>query len=86
VASVRAVAADLGVAKNTAHRAMASLGRAGLIEPIQARDAGGHFRPARYLLHVGELLALEPVATPTRARQRATTTVPPAQLTLLPSA
>src|SRR5438045_1872886 len=36
-ASVRAIAADLGIAKNTAHRAMTVLALAGLIEPAQER-------------------------------------------------
>ena len=45
-ASVRSIAADLGMAKNTAHRAGAALVRAGVIEPVPERDAAGRFRPA----------------------------------------
>jgi len=87
-ASVRAVAADLGVAKNTAHRALASLARAGLVEPVQARDTDGRFRPGSYVLHLGDLLAPAPSSPPTRTRHRAATATAtdPAQLTLLPSA
>lgn len=83
VASVRAVAADLDVAKNTAHRAMTTLARAGLIEPLQERDTDGRFRPGRYRLHLGDLLTAAPAPTPSRTRHRAATTVAPAQLSLL---
>lgn len=86
VASVRAVAADLGVAKNTAHRALASLARAGLVEPVQARDTDGRFRPGRYVLHLGDLLATASTSPTPRTRHRAATAPDPAQLTLLPSA
>jgi DNA-binding IclR family transcriptional regulator len=71
VASVRSLARDLGVAKNTAHRALAALVRTGVAEPVQDRDAAGRFRPGRYWLHVDELLAgdtADASATPTRSR------------------
>ena len=85
-ASVRAVASELGIAKNTAHRAITTLTRAGLVEPAQTRDTSGRFRPGRYRLHVDELLAVEAPPTLTRPRRRVTSTAAPAQLSLLPSA
>ena len=85
-ASVRAVAEELGVAKNTAHRALAALVRRGLVEAIQSRDGHGRFQPGRYRLHVGDLLS---GAATARSRSRSTATTPavdPAQLSLLPPA
>jgi DNA-binding IclR family transcriptional regulator len=82
-ASVRAIAADVGVAKNTAQRAIASLVRAGVAESVQDRDASGRFRPGRYRLHVGDLLTAEATPTPSRPRPRATRRVAPMQLSLL---
>jgi DNA-binding transcriptional MocR family regulator len=73
VVSVRSLAVDLGVAKNTAHRALAGLVRSGLAEPVQDRDAAGRFRPGRYRLHVDEPLAgdtADATATPTRSSPR----------------
>jgi hypothetical protein len=45
-ASVRSIAADLGVAKNTAQRAIARVVNAGLAEPVNERDAGADSVPA----------------------------------------
>lgn len=81
-ASVRAVAADLGIAKNTAHRALAALGRAGLVEPVQRRGDTGRFQTGRYLLHLPELTG--PASPPPAPRRRAR--VDDAQLSLLPGA
>ena len=82
-ASVRAVAAELGVAKNTAHRAIASLVCAGLVEPSQARNASGTFTRGRYRLLVDDIR--EPAVSPTdaRRRQRAALTADSSQLSLL---
>jgi hypothetical protein len=85
-ATVRAVAADLGVAKNTAHRAMTALASAGLIEPEQRRGRDGKFEPGRYRLHVVDLLGTTSTRPPSRASRRprrARTTAPHDQLTLL---
>jgi IclR helix-turn-helix domain len=82
-ASVRSVAADLGVAKNTAHRAIASLVSAGVAEAVHERDAGGRFRPGRYRLHVGDLLTTDPTPTPLCPPNRATRRATPTQLSLL---
>lgn len=82
-ASVRAIAADLGVAKNTAQRAIASLVRAGVAEPVQDRDASGRFRPGRYRLHIGGVLTTAATPTPSRPRHRATRRAAPTQLSLL---
>lgn len=86
VASVRAVADDLGVAKNTAHRAIAALVHAGLVESVQGRDADGRFRPGSYALRLGDVLSITSASRAPRTRQRPATTTAPAQLTLLPSA
>lgn len=59
-ASVRAVAAELGVAKNTAHRALAVLVAAGLASQEQRRRADGTFEAGAYRLDLGE--AITPVA------------------------
>lgn len=80
-ASVRSLAVDLGVAKNTAHRALVALVRAGIAEPVQDRSADGRFRSGGYQLHLGTL-SCQPVR---RLRTRAATATPdPAQLSLLP--
>ncbi|MGE3835139.1 MAG: helix-turn-helix domain-containing protein [Acidimicrobiia bacterium] len=81
-ASVRAVAADLGVAKNTAHRAIATLARSGLVEAVQRRGNAGRFEPGRYVLHLHELTA----PTPPPRGPRRPARVDDAQLTLLPGA
>ena len=82
-ASVRAVAAELGVAKNTAHRAIASLVRAGLVEPTQARNPSGTFSPGRYRLHVDDIREQALSATGARRRQRSAPTADSSQLNLL---
>jgi len=82
-ASVRSIAADLGIAKNTAHRALAALVRAGLVESIQERDDGGRFRPGRYRLHLAGLHAPSPTPERSRPRSRTTPAPDPAQLSLL---
>jgi DNA-binding IclR family transcriptional regulator len=85
-ASVRAVAADLGVAKNTAHRALVALVRAGIADAVQERAADGRFRPGGYRLHLDELLASTPTPPAPRTRHRAAAAARPAQLSLLPPA
>jgi DNA-binding IclR family transcriptional regulator len=84
-ASVRSIAADLGVAKNTAQRAVASLVRAGVAEAVQERDARGRFRPGRYRLNLTDLVAAPtPTHPPRRRRPRAARRAAPTQLSLLP--
>ena len=51
-ASVRTVAAELGVAVNTAQRAIARLRRAGIVEHAQRRSVDGHFAAASYRLEI----------------------------------
>jgi DNA-binding IclR family transcriptional regulator len=70
------------VAKNTAHRAIATLVRAGLIEAEQRRARDGRFQAGRYLLRVRELTAA-PAPTP-RAPRRPAPPVVDNQLSLLP--
>lgn len=56
--SVRTLAAELDVAKDTAARAVLVLRRAGLITPMQLRASGGAFARGRYALEVpAEVLA-----------------------------
>lgn len=52
LASVRTVAAELGVAVNTAQRAIARLRRAGIVEHSQGRSVDGHFAIAAYRLEI----------------------------------
>jgi hypothetical protein len=84
-ASVRAVAAELGVAKNTAHRALVALVRAGIAEAVQDRTTDGRFRRGGYRLDLGDLVP-SPPALPTRTRTRTPSATTRDQLSLLPSA
>ncbi len=74
-APVRALAVELGMAKNTAHRALTALADAGVIEPEHRRRANGTYRPARYRLHLSPDVI--DVASTTKTH-RATTPSPPA--------
>jgi len=82
-ASVRAVAAALGVAKNTANRAVAALTRAQLIEGIQDRGTDGRFRPGRYRLRLTNDLLTPAIPQPRSQHRPHPTAAVPAQLTLL---
>jgi hypothetical protein len=66
--SVREVAVHLGVAKNTAHRAVRALRAAGLVSPIQRRDNDGRFLDGRYRLMVArDVLHIAPSSLTTNA-------------------
>lgn len=52
VASVREVADQLGLSKNSAHRAIRRLVEAGLVAPTQERAADGRFLAGAYRLEV----------------------------------
>jgi hypothetical protein len=72
--SARRVAAELGVAKDTAARALRALTGAGLLDPMPRRRSGGRFEPGGYRLHV-PVDVLAPDAdraetTPRRTRSR----------------
>lgn len=84
VASVRSLAVELGVAKNTAHRALVALVRAGVVEAVQDRSTDGRFQSGGYRLDLADL-ATNPVRR-TRSRSTSTATPGPAQLSLLPPA
>jgi len=84
-ASVRLVAADLGVAKNTAHRALRALAHAGLVAAEQQRTDGGRFRSGRYRLHLDGVLGRAPQPTPP-ARRGPQPVAADGQLSLLPGA
>jgi DNA-binding IclR family transcriptional regulator len=86
-ASTRSVAKDLGVAKNTAHRALRTLVSAGLVATEQERATDGRFRAGRYRLHVDHLIA-RATAPASSARRRRTrpAAADDGQLDLLPSA
>ncbi|MCP3858609.1 MAG: helix-turn-helix domain-containing protein [Phycisphaeraceae bacterium] len=96
--TVRQLAEQLGVAKNTAHRALAALRRAGFIEPLQSRSTSGQFASGSHRLAVASsILRLDadasasPVAAPLSVARpssaRPPRRVPSAsqQLSLLPS-
>ena len=51
--SVRTIAAELGVADNTAHRALRRLVLAGVVERRQARAGHGRFAAGTYRLTIG---------------------------------
>ena len=78
-ASVRVLAADLGVAKNTAHRAITALVNAGLISPVQDRATDGRFVTGHYVLHRQDLVA----PSSRKAARRRPTGRDDAQLSLL---
>jgi DNA-binding IclR family transcriptional regulator len=87
-ASVRTIAVELRVAKNTAHRALRILSAAGLVAAEQRRVDDGRFGAGRYRLHVGDLLADSPGTSPEPrpVRRRANRPVDDGQLSLLPGA
>lgn len=80
---MRSLATQLGVAKNTANRAIGTLLRAGVVEAVQNRGSDGQFRPGAYRLHLDGITATPPLKR-TRQRTTARTTADPAQLSLLP--
>lgn len=84
VASVRSLATQLGVAKNTAHRALTVLVRAGLVEAVQSRGTDGQFRAGTYRIVLDDATEAPRTRT-TRKRSTARTPADPAQLSLLPS-
>lgn len=67
VASVRHVAAELGISKNAAHRAIHRLVAAGLVSPLQQRATDGRFLVGSYRLELpADALRCVPVEpTPT---------------------
>lgn len=96
--SVRQLAEHLGVAKNTAHRALSALRRAGFIEPLQSRSTSGKFAFGSYRLAVApSILRLaadasappvaspRPVARPSSSRPPRRAPSPSQQLSLLSS-
>lgn len=84
VASVRSLATQLGVAKNTANRAIGTLVRAGLIEAMQGRGTDGQYRPGSYRIVI-DSATTRPTSTATTKRTKARQPADPAQLSLLPS-
>jgi len=76
VASVRFVADELGVARNTAHRAMRRLVGAGIAVPTQERSSDGRFVAGAYRLAIDpDVIRAEPIdsspaasTSPARAR------------------
>lgn len=79
-ASVRSLVVDLGAAKNTAHRAISALVRAGLISPVQDRHHDGRFGAGEYRLHVDGILT---ATCPKPARRPTPASHEPTQLSLL---
>jgi Mn-dependent DtxR family transcriptional regulator len=90
--SVRAVAAELGVAVNTAQRAIARLRSAGIVEHAQHRSAGGHFAATTYRLAILADVFIVEIAPNDRRPSRSSSSTPSPkpspvaeQLLLLPS-
>lgn len=92
-ATVRRLAVRLGVAKNTAHRALVVLREAGFLEPHQSRSTSGQFAAGAYRLSVAqsilcpiaELVAPSGPAQAVRSRAARRAPSPSRQLSLLPS-
>lgn len=91
-ASVRTVAAELGVAINTAQRAITRLRRAGTVVHAQHRSVDGHFAGAVYRLAIPADVITAATAPndrlPTRSpssHRTATSTPAAEQLVLLPT-
>lgn len=91
-ASVRDVAAGLGISKNAAHRAMRRLTEVGMISPSQDRSTDGRFVAGTYRLTIpadvlapAEHLDPPPPALASRSRSRPARSRPaaPDQLSLL---
>ncbi|MFZ9042106.1 MAG: hypothetical protein ACO225_10555 [Ilumatobacteraceae bacterium] len=77
--SVRALAARLGLAKDTIARAMTRLRRVDLVTASQTRTTTGVFATGRYRLHVPDAITLTdhpatPAATASRSSSRSRTT------------
>ena len=69
--SVRTVAARMGVAKNTAQRALTALRDAGLVASIQRRGGSGEFASCAYRLNVdADVLSRQP-PTPSTVESQA---------------
>lgn len=97
-ANVRSVAETLGIAKNTAHRALRRLGDAGLVQCVQARSDSGRFACGQYHLALpvdalspsrGQASSFPPAPAPSSARHRRRPSAAPGpvqQLVLLPEA
>lgn len=91
--SVRQLATRLGVAKNTAHRALVTLRDAGLLEPQQSRATSGQFAAGAYRLAVAPSIlrlaveAAAPSGAPRPVKRRAPRRAPSPsrQLSLLSS-
>lgn len=68
-ASVRSLAVELGVAKNTAHRGLADLVAVGLATAEHERRSDGTFGPGRYRLHVDADVVSTSVGSGRRTRR-----------------
>ena len=74
-ASVRSLAASLGLAKDTVARALVRLRAAGLVAVTQSRSTGGVFAASNYELRIppGIIVDATPTSTPTTAASSGTT-------------
>jgi hypothetical protein len=90
--SVRALAAGLGVAKDTAARALGTLRTKGVIALCQSRTPLGHFAARSYMIVTPDVLGIGPSGAPEPAKASSTArpskprprpTIAPAQLSLL---
>ncbi len=89
--TVRDLADLLGIAKNTAHRALLALRQSGLVEPLQSRSTSGQFAAGAYRVTVDSSvlrLAAEgsvPRVRSVQSRSARRAPSPSRQLSLLPS-
>jgi DNA-binding transcriptional MocR family regulator len=63
VATTRALAADLGLSKDTVARALQTLRQSHLVEVAQDRTSAGTYGPGRYLITVPDGITLPDTAT-----------------------
>lgn len=68
--SVRSLAAELGLAKDTVARALSRLRRAGLVRMIQTRTRAGAFAAGSYLLTIPDSITVETAPQTTRSDRR----------------
>ena len=68
--SVRSLAGELGLAKDTVARALNRLRRAGLVRTIQTRTSAGAFAAGSYLLMIPDSITIETAPQTTRSDRR----------------
>lgn len=75
--SVRSLATQLGLAKDTVARALTRLGRAGLVAGFQSRTVTGVYATGRYALTIPTSITVDDLTPPPRSTTPRTTLTPP---------